>query len=156
MKSTIFNRLFMTSLFICFIIQTGYSKSNYGIIMCDSVVAEAKTYKLLLDEHVFTIIGRKKITQLESTIQYHSLVQRYCPKSYFETQVAMFPLDMITNYYLSDFVPYDTTFCAEDNKRVENAYCEKFLPTASACRRESCRFLASTRCVMPIPIGTGI
>ena len=29
MKSTIFNRLFMISLFICFIIQTGYSKSNY-------------------------------------------------------------------------------------------------------------------------------
>ena len=126
MKSTIFNRLFTTSLVICFIIQTGYSKSNYGIIMCDSVVAEAKTYKLLLDEHVFAIIGRKKITQLESTIQYHLLVQRYCPKSYLETQVAMFPLDMITNYYLSDFVPYDTTFCAEDNKRVEDAYCEKF------------------------------
>ena len=126
MKSTIFNRLFMISLFICFIIQTGYSKSNYGIIMCDSIVTETKTYKLLLDEEVFASTGLKKATVLESTIQYHLLMQECCPKSYLEAQVAMFPLDMITNYYLADCLPYDTTVISEDNKRLEDAFREKF------------------------------
>ena len=126
MKSTIFNRLFITSLFICFIIQNSYSKSNYGIIMCDSIVTETKTYKLLLDEYVFATTGLKKATQLETTIQYHLLMQECCPKSYLEAQVAMFTLDMITNYYLSDIVPYDTTFISEDNKRLEDAFRERF------------------------------
>ena len=126
MRTAIFNYLLIINTFLFATIQNGYSVSNYGIIMCDSIVTETKTYNLLLDEEVFASTGLKKVTVLETTIQYHLLMQECCPKSYLEAQVAMFPLDMITNYYLSDFVPYDTTFCAEDNKRVENAYCEKF------------------------------
>ena len=122
MKST----MFIISLFICFIIQSSYSKSNYGIIMCDSIVTETKTYNLLLDEEVFASTGLKKVTVLETTIQYHLLMQECCPKSYLEAQVAMFPLDMITNYYLADFLPYDTTFLQKENKRLESAFREKF------------------------------
>lgn len=122
MKST----MFIISLFICFIIQSSYSKSNYGIIMCDSIVTETKTYNLLLDEEVFASTGLKKVTVLETTIQYHLLMQECCPKSYLEAQVAMFPLDMITNYYLADCLPYDTTFLQKENKRLESAFREKF------------------------------
>lgn len=122
MKST----MFIISLFICFIIQSSYSKSNYGIIMCDSIVTETKTYNLLLDEEVFASTGLKKVTVLETTIQYHLLMQECCPKSYLEAQVAMFPLDMITNYYLADCLPYDTTFLQKENKRLESVFREKF------------------------------
>ena len=122
MKST----MFIISLFICFIIQSSYSKSNYGIIMCDSIVTETKTYNLLLDEEVFASTGLKKVTVLETTIQYHLLMQECCPKSYLEAQVAMFPLDMITNYYLADCLPYDTTFLQKENKRLESTFREKF------------------------------
>ena len=61
MKSTIFNRLFMTSLFICFIIQTGYSKSNYGIIMCDSVVANRANVATQYNE---TFLNDNELTEL--------------------------------------------------------------------------------------------
>lgn len=85
-----------------------------------------KTYNLLLDEEVFASTGLKKVTVLETTIQYHLLMQECCPKSYLEAQVAMFPLDMITNYYLADCLPYDTTFLQKENKRLESAFREKF------------------------------
>ena len=89
-------------------------------------VKNAKTYNLLLDEEVFASTGLKKVTVLETTIQYHLLMQECCPKSYLEAQVAMFPLDMITNYYLADCLPYDTTFLQKENKRLESAFREKF------------------------------
>ena len=89
-------------------------------------VKNAKTYNLLLDEEVFASTGLKKATVLETTIQYHLLMQECCPKSYFEAQVAMFPLDMITNYYLADCLPYDTTFLQKENQRLESAFREKF------------------------------
>ena len=89
-------------------------------------VKNAKTYNLLLDEEVFASTGLKKATVLETTIQYHLLMQECCPKSYLEAQVAMFPLDMITNYYLADCLPYDTTFLQKENKRLESAFREKF------------------------------
>lgn len=94
--------------------------------MCDSIVTETKTYNLLLDEEVFASTGLKKVTVLETTIQYHLLMQECCPKSYLEAQVAMFPLDMITNYYLADCLPYDTTFLQKENKRLESVFREKF------------------------------
>lgn len=89
-------------------------------------VKNTKTYNLLLDEEVFASTGLKKVTVLETTIQYHLLMQECCPKSYLEAQVAMFPLDMITNYYLADCLPYDTTFLQKENKRLESAFREKF------------------------------
>ena len=89
-------------------------------------VKKAKTYNLLLDEEVFASTGLKKATVLETTIQYHLLMQECCPKSYLEAQVAMFPLDMITNYYLADCLPYDTTFLQKENQRLESAFREKF------------------------------
>ena len=89
-------------------------------------VKNTKTYNLLLDEEVFASTGLKKATVLETTIQYHLLMQECCPKSYLEAQVAMFPLDMITNYYLADCLPYDTTFLQKENKRLESAFREKF------------------------------
>ncbi len=89
-------------------------------------VKNAKTYNLLLDEEVFASTGLKKATVLETTIQYHLLMQECCPKSYLEAQVAMFPLDMITNYYLADCLPYDTTFLQKENQRLESAFREKF------------------------------
>ena len=89
-------------------------------------VKNAKTYNLLLDEEVFASTGLKKVTVLETTIQYHLLMQECCPKSYLEAQVAMFPLDMITNYYLADCLPYDTTFLQKENQRLESAFREKF------------------------------
>ena len=89
-------------------------------------VKNAKTYNLLLDEEVFASTGLKKVTVLETTIQYHLLMQECCPKSYLEAQVAMFPLDMITNYYLADCLPYDTTFLQKENKRLESVFREKF------------------------------
>ena len=63
---------------------------------------------------------------METTIQYPLLMQECCPKSYLEAQVAMFPLDMITNYYLADCLPYDTTFLQKENKRLESVFREKF------------------------------
>jgi len=89
-------------------------------------VKNTKTYNLLLDEEVFASTGLKKVTVLETTIQYHLLMQECCPKSYLEAQVAMFPLDMITNYYLADCLPYDTTFLQKENKRLESVFREKF------------------------------
>ena len=89
-------------------------------------VKNTKTYNLLLDEEVFASTGLKKATVLETTIQYHLLMQECCPKSYLEAQVAMFPLDMITNYYLADCLPYDTTILQKENKRLESAFREKF------------------------------
>ena len=89
-------------------------------------VKNTKTYNLLLDEEVFASTGLKKATVLETTIQYHLLMQECCPKSYLEAQVAMFPLDMITNYYLADCLPYDTTFLQKENQRLESAFREKF------------------------------
>lgn len=89
-------------------------------------VKNTKTYNLLLDEEVFASTGLKKVTVLETTIQYHLLMQECCPKSYLEAQVAMFPLDMITNYYLADCLPYDTTFLQKENKRLESAFRDKF------------------------------
>ena len=126
MRTAIFNYLLIINTFLFATIQNGYSVSNYGIIMCDSIVTETKTYNLLLDEEVFASTGLKKVTVLETTIQYHLLMQECCPKSYLEAQVAMFPLDMITNYYLADFLPYDTTFLQKENKRLESAFREKF------------------------------
>ena len=126
MRTAIFNYLLIINTFLFATIQNGYSVSNYGIIMCDSIVTETKTYNLLLDEEVFASTGLKKATVLETTIQYHLLMQECCPKSYLEAQVAMFPLDMITNYYLADFLPYDTTFLQKENKRLESAFREKF------------------------------
>ncbi|MBR3877274.1 MAG: hypothetical protein IKJ23_03735 [Bacteroidaceae bacterium] len=119
-------RYLITTMFICIVMQNGYSVNHKMNIMCDSIVTETKTYKLLLDEYVFATTGLKKATQLETTIQYHLLMQECCPKSYLEAQVAMFTLDMITNYYLSDIVPYDTTFISENNKRLEDAFRERF------------------------------
>ena len=89
-------------------------------------VKNTKTYNLLLDEEVFASTGLKKATVLETTIQYHLLMQECCPESYLEAQVAMFPLDMITNYYLADCLPYDTTFLQKENKRLESVFREKF------------------------------
>ena len=126
MRTAIFNYLLIINTFLFATIQNGYSVSNYGIIMCDSIVTETKTYNLLLDEEVFASTGLKKVTVLETTIQYHLLMQECCPKSYLEAQVAMFPLDMITNYYLADFLPYDTTLLQKQNKRLESAFREKF------------------------------
>ena len=126
MRTAIFNYLLIINTFLFATIQNGYSVSNYGIIMCDSIVTETKTYNLLLDEEVFASTGLKKVTVLETTIQYHLLMQECCPKSYLEAQVAMFPLDMITNYYLADCLPYDTTFLQKENKRLESAFREKF------------------------------
>ena len=126
MRTAIFNYLLIINTFLFATIQNGYSVSNYGIIMCDSIVTETKTYNLLLDEEVFASTGLKKATVLETTIQYHLLMQECCPKSYLEAQVAMFPLDMITNYYLADCLPYDTTFLQKENKRLESVFREKF------------------------------
>lgn len=93
---------------------------------CKKTYVESKTYKNLHNDDFYTSTGLKKATMLESTIQYHLIMQKCCPKSYLETQVAMFPLDMITNYYLSEYLPYDTTYLGKDNKRLENAFREDF------------------------------
>lgn len=124
MKSTTFNRLLVVCLLIFLAMQNLYSANDCGILVSDS--SEVKTYRLLHNEDFFKDTGLNKATLLESTIQYHLIMHECCPKSYLESQVTMFPLDMITNYYLSDFLPYDTTFISEDNKRLEDTFREKF------------------------------
>ena len=124
-------RIFLLS--VLFAVMGMTLSSCDGAVPSDNVkavdevqVKNTKTYNLLLDEEVFASTGLKKATVLETTIQYHLLMQECCPKSYFEAQVAMFPLDMITNYYLADCLPYDTTFLQKENKRLESAFREKF------------------------------
>lgn len=91
-----------------------------------SSISEDKNYKLLLDEDIFASAGLKKATVLENTIQYHLLMQECCPKSYLESQLTMFPLEMITNYYLSEFLPYDTTFLTDGNETAERSFRSEF------------------------------
>lgn len=121
-------RYLITTMFICIVMQNGYSVNHKMNIICDSIARENTKYNKLDDEKFYTDLGLEKGTILENSILYNELYGKYSPKSSLDVQVTMTSLAFISNMYLSNFLPYDTTwlYMRTDNSKLEDSFKKRF------------------------------
>ena len=65
----------------------------------------------------------KKMTVVEDALAYHSIMKKYCPKTYLERQVSDYFPFFITNLYLFHKLPYDSCWSiGYTNEELINSY----------------------------------
>lgn len=69
----------------------------------------------------------KKMTVVEDALAYHSIMKKYCPKTYLERQVSGYFPFFITNMYLFHKLPYDSCWSiGYTNEELINSYKNQF------------------------------